>query len=111
MPPSAPKSACKVSPFCANTTRVNEPASTMWPGSRACACGPVLVAEPGAAERRMPKHAAAQAGLLDLGIAVHDAADPAQIDIERTDRPAADHDTRRGAIVGNRVENLARALQ
>ena len=28
MPPSAPKSACSVSPLCANTTRVNEPAST-----------------------------------------------------------------------------------
>src|SRR5947209_11112527 len=24
MPPSGPKSACSVSPFCANTTRVNE---------------------------------------------------------------------------------------
>src|SRR3954466_12166681 len=33
MPPSAPKSPCSVSPFLANTTRVNEPASTMWPGS------------------------------------------------------------------------------
>src|SRR5262249_52957094 len=28
MPPSDPKSACKVSPFCASTPRVNDPAST-----------------------------------------------------------------------------------
>src|SRR5262249_43685398 len=28
MPPSEPKSACKVSPFCASTPRVNDPAST-----------------------------------------------------------------------------------
>src|SRR5512132_17515 len=35
MPPSAPKSACSVSPFCAKTTRVNEPASTRWPASSA----------------------------------------------------------------------------
>src|SRR5258708_31855935 len=30
---SAPKSARIVSPFCAQTTRVNEPASTRWPAS------------------------------------------------------------------------------
>src|ERR1700687_465857 len=35
----------------------------------------------------MAEHASGDAGLLDLGIAVHDATDPAQIDIERTDRP------------------------
>src|SRR5262249_58657362 len=35
IPPSAPKSACSVSPLPANTTRVNEPASTRCPGSSA----------------------------------------------------------------------------
>src|SRR5262245_30958503 len=44
MPPSGPKSACSVSPFWANTTRVNEPASTQWPGSSATPCAPSLFA-------------------------------------------------------------------
>ena len=70
-----------------------------------------LVGEPGDAERGMPEHAGGDAGLLDLRIAVHDAADPAQIDSERPDRPAADDDAGSGAVVGNGVENLARILQ
>ena len=36
-----------------------------------------LVGKPGDAERRMAEHAGGDAGLLDLGIAIHDAADPA----------------------------------
>src|SRR5258708_22673612 len=43
-----------------------------------------LVGEPGDAERRMAKHAGGQTRLFDLGVTVHDAADPAQIDIQRT---------------------------
>src|SRR5215831_7053985 len=35
------------------------------------------VREPGHAERGMPEHAGGESGLLDLGIAIHDAADPA----------------------------------
>src|SRR6201981_2760576 len=70
-----------------------------------------LIGKPGDAERRMAEHAGSDAGLLDLRIAIHDAADPAQIDIERTDRPAADHDAGGSAVVGNGVENLARVLQ
>ena len=70
-----------------------------------------LVGEPGDAERRMAEHAGGDAGLLDLGILVHDAADPAQVDVHRTDRPAADHDAGRGAVVGDGVEDLARVLQ
>ena len=70
-----------------------------------------LIGEPGDAERRMAEHAGSDAGLLDLGIAVHDAADPAQIDIERTDRAATDHDAGSRAVVGDGVENLARILQ
>src|SRR5262245_19415207 len=38
-----------------------------------------LVGEPGDAERGMAEHASSDAGLLDLGVAIHDAADPAQV--------------------------------
>src|SRR5229473_2304387 len=44
IPPSAPKSACRVSPFLASTTRVNEPARTRWPGLSATPCWPSLLA-------------------------------------------------------------------
>src|SRR5262249_29978080 len=67
-----------------------------------------LVGEPSDAERRMAEHPGGDPGLLDFGIAVHDAADPAQIDIERADRPATDHDAGGSAVVGDGVENLAR---
>src|SRR6202161_2791022 len=70
-----------------------------------------LVGEPGDAERRMTEHAGGDAGLLDLGIAVHDAADPAQVDVHRPDRPDADHDAGGGALVRYGVEYLARSLQ
>src|ERR1700728_2221016 len=70
-----------------------------------------LVGEPGDAERGMAEHASSDAGLLDLGIAIHDAADPAQVDLERPDRPAADDDAGCSAVVGNGVENFARVLQ
>src|SRR5580704_200485 len=46
-----------------------------------------LVGEPGDAERGMAEHAGSDAGLFDLGVAIHNAADPAQIDLQRTDRP------------------------
>src|SRR5262249_3167256 len=70
-----------------------------------------LIGKPSEAKRRVAEHAGGDAGLLDLGIAVHDAADPAQVDIERTDRPAANHDAGGGAVVGDSIENLARILQ
>src|SRR5262249_43946979 len=70
-----------------------------------------LIGEPCYAEPGMTEHAGRNAGLLDLGILVHDAADPAQVDVERADRPAADDDAGRRSIVGDRVENLARVLQ
>src|SRR5215831_13601206 len=69
-----------------------------------------LVGEPGDAEGRMAEHAGRDAGLLDLRILVHDAADPAQVDLERPDRPPADHDAGGGAVVGHRVEDLALVL-
>src|SRR5436190_929829 len=70
-----------------------------------------LVGEPSHAERRMAEDAGSNPGLLDLGVAVHDAAHPAQVDIERADWATADYDPSRGAVVGDRVDNLARVLQ
>src|SRR5438445_8364881 len=67
-----------------------------------------LVREPSYAERRVTEHSGGNAGLFYLGILVHDAADPAQIDIEWSDRPAADHDPGGGAVIGNRIDDLAR---
>ena len=67
-----------------------------------------LVGEPGNAERRMAEHAGGETRLLDFGILVHDAADPAQVDIQRTDRTAAERDAGGGAVVGHRVDDLAR---
>src|ERR1700689_664531 len=49
-----------------------------------------LVGEPGDAERGMPEHAGGDAGLFDFRIAIHNAADPAQIDFERPNRTATD---------------------
>src|SRR5665213_1739672 len=69
-----------------------------------------FVGEPGDAKRRMAEHAGGKPGLLDLGIAVHDAADPAQVDVERPDRAAAERDAGGGAIVGHRVADLALIL-
>jgi hypothetical protein len=69
-----------------------------------------LVGEPRHAQRGMTEHAGGNPGLLDLGILVHDAADPAQVDVERPDRPTTDDDPGRRPIVGDRVENLARVL-
>ena len=70
-----------------------------------------LVGKPGDAERGMAEHAGGKAGLFDLGILVHDAADPAQIDIHRSDRPPAHGDAGGGAVVGDGVDDLARIDQ
>src|SRR5262245_33652922 len=51
-----------------------------------------LVGEPGDAERRMAEDTGRHAGLLDLGVAIHDAADPAQVDVHGADRAPTDHD-------------------
>ena len=69
-----------------------------------------FVGEPGDAERGMAEHAGGEPRLLDLGILVHDAADPAQIDVHRSDRPPAHGDAGGGAVVGNGVDDLARIL-
>jgi hypothetical protein len=72
---------------------------------------PQLVGEPGDAQCRMAQNAGGDAGLLDLGILVHDAADPAQVDVHRPDRAAADGDAGGGAVVGDGIADLARVLQ
>src|SRR5262245_10821726 len=58
----------------------------------------------------MAEHAGGDAGLLDLGVLVHDAADPAQVDVHRADRTAADRDAGGSAVVGDGVEDLALIL-
>src|SRR3974377_2180625 len=97
MPPSVPKSACKVSPLRACTTRVNEPASTRCPTSTGTPCWPSLLAS----QARPPGGAP---GFSELGMALHDAAAPAQIDIERADWPSADHDAGGSAVIGDGIE-------
>src|ERR1700691_1832498 len=69
-----------------------------------------LVGEPRHAERGMAEHAGGDAGLLDLRVAIHDAADPAQVDLQRPDRPAADNDARRGAVGRHGVEYFSRGF-
>src|SRR5579872_5763446 len=70
-----------------------------------------LVGEPGDAERRMAQNAGSETRLLDFGIAVHDAAHPAQVDVERTDRAPAHGNAGSRTIVGNSVNDLALILQ
>lgn len=48
-----------------------------------------LVGEPGDAERRMAEHAGGEPALFNLGVAIHDAADPAQVDVHRADWASA----------------------
>src|SRR3954466_13756751 len=60
------------------------------PGLERDAVTAQLVGEPSHAERGMAEHAGGNAGLLDLRVLVHDPADPAQVDVERAHRPAAD---------------------
>src|SRR3954468_5846878 len=66
-----------------------------------------LVREPGNPHRRMPEHAGGHTRFLDLGVAHHDPADPAQIDLHRANRAAANHDAGGSAVIRDRVENLA----
>src|SRR6185437_13225526 len=69
-----------------------------------------LVGEPGNAESRMTEYSGSQARLLDFGIAIHDAPDPSQIDVQRTNRPAAHSDAGGRPVVGDRINDLARVL-
>ena len=108
--PSGPKSAWMVSPLLTQIG-ADEGAGQQHLARRDFnAVAAEAVGEPGDAQRRMAHDAERQAGLLDIRVAVEHAADPAQIEVERLDRPPADHQPRRGAVVGDRVENLARIL-
>src|SRR6266446_1039500 len=70
-----------------------------------------LIGKPSHAERGMAEYAGRNPGLLDLGILVHDATDPAQVDVKRLNRPTANDDSGRRAIIGDGIENPARVLQ
>src|SRR5689334_837467 len=70
-----------------------------------------FVGKPGNAERGMAKNARGEPGFLDFGVAVHDAADPTQIDIHRTDRTTAHRNTGSGAVIRNSVDDLALILE
>ncbi|KAH2816682.1 hypothetical protein KXV85_004324, partial [Aspergillus fumigatus] len=67
-----------------------------------------LVGEPRHRRGRMVEHAGGKARLFQLAVTIAQRADPAQVGIERADRPAAEHDAGIGRIVGDGVENLAR---
>src|SRR5581483_6628023 len=69
-----------------------------------------LVGEPGDSGRRMIEHAGGKAGLLQLAVAEAQRTDPAQIGIERPDRPPAEHDAGVRCVVGDGVVDLARCL-
>src|SRR5690606_17772996 len=66
--------------------------------------------EPGDAHRGMAENAGRHAGLLDIGVAIHDAADPPEIDVHGPDRATADHQAGRSAAVGHGGASLARVL-
>src|SRR5262245_8449587 len=70
-----------------------------------------FVGEPGDAKCRMTQHPGSQTRFFDLRIPVHDATDPAQVDIHGPNRPTAHCDTGRGAVVRNGIDDLALVLQ
>src|SRR5262245_23324443 len=69
-----------------------------------------LVGKPGHAECRMAKHAGSETRFFNFGIAGHDSADPAQVDVQRTNRPSTHRNAGGRAIVRNGIDNLARVL-
>ena len=69
-----------------------------------------LVGKPCHAKGRMTEYAGSETCFFNFGIAGHDAAHPAQIDVERADRPAAHRNAGGRAIVRNGIDNLARVL-
>ena len=56
----------------------------------------------------MVEHAGGKAGFFQLPVAIAERADPAQVGIQRADRPAAEHDAGIRGVVGDGVENLSR---
>src|SRR5712692_3444171 len=110
MPPSGPKSACSVSPFCASTTRVNEPASTIWPDSSGTPCDPSLLASQATPSAGWPSTPAATP-VSSISEFLYMMPPTQQVHVHRTDRTAADHDAGGGAVVRHGIEDLARVLQ
>src|SRR5262249_48048935 len=106
-PPSDPKSACSVSPFCAKTTRVNDPASTICPGSSACPCGPILLASQATPSAGWPSTPAARP--VSSISALRYMMPPTQ---RRSTSigPSAHGNAGGSTIVGNRIDDLALIL-
>src|SRR5690349_2433927 len=69
-----------------------------------------LAREPGHGGRGMVEYAGRKARLFLLTVTIAQRADPAQVRIERADRPAAEHNAGVGRVVGDGVKNLARRL-
>ena len=58
----------------------------------------------------MVQYAGGDAGLLELAVAVDERRDPAHVDLIGLERSPADDDRRIGRVVGDGVDDLARAL-
>ncbi|MOA40848.1 hypothetical protein D3C78_1627570 [compost metagenome] len=69
-----------------------------------------LVRQPRNTQRWMPQHGRRHAGFFDHAILQKQGADPAQINIHRPHRPAAEHDAGAGRVIGNVVHDAARIL-
>ena len=72
--------------------------------------GGEFIRQPGYRHRRVPQNARCYAGLLDISVAVKNAAHPAHIYILRAHRVAAEDKRRCRAVVSHGVANLARIL-
>ncbi len=110
MPPSAPKSPCSVSPFLANTTRVNEPASTTWPGSSGVPSEPSLLASQATPIAGWPSTpAATPVSSISEFTYMMPPTQRRSTSIGRTGRPPITMPAA-GAVVRHGVEDLARVL-
>ncbi|MNR02061.1 hypothetical protein D3C85_1178990 [compost metagenome] len=69
-----------------------------------------LVREPGNTQRGMPQHRGRHTRFLNHAIFKKQSANPAQINIHRPHRPAAQHDAGAGRVIGNVVHDAARIL-
>src|SRR5579872_6327025 len=69
-----------------------------------------LVGEPRDGRGGMIEHAGGEPGLFQLAIAIAERTDPAQVGIERPQRPSAEHDAGVRSIVRDGVEDLSRGF-
>ncbi len=56
----------------------------------------------------MIEHAGGETRLFQLAVTIAQRADPAQVGLQRAQRPAAEHDAGIGCIVGDGIKNLSR---